>query len=92
MGPEHKVFIDGRADLFEETGAFSDYMHIVDLEPDTLALLQSYGIQSCLVMREASLATVLTALPGWQRVYTDDLAALFVRSPKAGPAEARSAK
>jgi hypothetical protein len=92
MGPEHKVFIDGRADLFEETGAFSDYMHIVDLKPDTLALLQSYDIRSCLVMREAPLATVLAALPGWQRVYTDDLTALFVRSPKSGPAAARSAR
>jgi hypothetical protein len=92
MGPEHKVFIDGRADLYEETGAFSDYVHIVELKPDTLALLQSYHIQSCLLMRDASLATALAALPGWQRVYTDDLAALFVRSPKSGQMVARSAK
>jgi hypothetical protein len=92
MGPEHKVFIDGRADLYEETGAFSDYLHIVNLSPDTFALLQSYDIQSCLVVRESPLATALAALPGWQRVYTDDVAALFVRSPKSGQMVARSSQ
>ncbi len=92
MGPTRKVFIDGRADLYEQTGAFSDYMSVVNLKPEALAILQSYHIQSCLVQPDAPLATLLRALPDWQRVYADKVAAVFVRLPKSGPAVARGAK
>jgi hypothetical protein len=86
MGPEQKVFIDGRDDLYEETGALSDYMRIVDLEPDTLAILTSYGIRSCLIARnpDAQLATLLAATPGWRRAYEDKVSELFVRQSQTG--------
>ncbi len=84
LGPQYQVFIDGRADLFEETGAFADYMSVVDLKPQTLAILQSYGIRSCLIGPDSALSTLLRARPGWKEVYKDNVSALFVRGPYVG--------
>ena len=77
--PEHKVFIDGRAELFEVGGVLADYMHITLLKPGALFVLGSYGVQACLLEREQPLTTVLAALPDWQKVYADQESVLFVR-------------
>jgi hypothetical protein len=77
--PEHKVFIDGRGELFEPGGVFADYMHITLLKPGALSVLRAYGVQACLLDREQPLTTVLAALPDWQRVYSDQDSVLFVR-------------
>lgn len=88
MEPAHKVFIDGRGDVFERVGVFSDYMSVSDLKPNALAILKSYRIQSCLIERNAPLATLLAAAQGWKLVYEDKLSALFVRQPQSQPAVA----
>ena len=77
-GPEHKVFIDGRGDIYERGGVLSDYLHISRLEPGALSVLRSYGIQSCLLQRDEPLSTVLSASPDWRRIYVDNVVALFV--------------
>ena len=77
--PEHKVFIDGRGELFEPGGVFADYMHITLLKPGALSVLRAYGVQACLLDREQPLSTVLAALPDWQRVYSDQESVLYVR-------------
>jgi hypothetical protein len=79
-GPEHKVFIDGRGDVYERGGLLSDYLHIVRLRPGALGVLRAYGIQSCLIDRDEPLATTLAASLEWRRVYADDLSAIFVRT------------
>jgi hypothetical protein len=70
-------------------------MHIIRLQPGALSVLRAYGIQSCLVERDEPLATLLAALPDWQKLYSDNVSALFVRRrsaessdalPLAGPA------
>jgi len=78
-GPEHKVFIDGRADVYERGGVFADYLHISRLEPGALSVLRNYGIRSCLINRDEALGTLLSASPDWKRVYSDNVAALYVR-------------
>jgi hypothetical protein len=83
LSPKHKVFIDGRADIYEYAGVLTDYLSIVRLEPRTLALLRTYGIESCLIQRKAPLATLLAALPDWEQVYADDVSVLFVRRGQA---------
>jgi hypothetical protein len=77
-GPEHKVFIDGRADVYERGGVFADYLHISRLEPGALSVLRNYGIRSCLINRDEALGTLLAASPDWKRVYSDSVAALYV--------------
>jgi hypothetical protein len=83
LSPQHKVFIDGRADIYEYAGVLSDYLSIVRLEPRTLTLLRTYGVESCLIQRKAPLGTLLAALPDWEQVYADDVSVLFVRKQTA---------
>ena len=77
--PEQKVFIDGRGDLYEMNGVFSDFLAIANLKPNVFAVLQVYGIQSCLLDKNEPLATVLAAQQGWQRLYADGVSVLYVR-------------
>ena len=83
LGPEHKVFIDGRGDLFERGGVFADYMAAVTLKPAGLFVLNAYHIQSCLIYRNEPLATVLSASSDWLQVYSDSLSVIFVRRKEA---------
>jgi hypothetical protein len=78
-GPEHKVFMDGRSELYERGGVLADYHEIADIRPGALSMLHKYGIQSCLLNHDEALATVLGALPEWQKVYEDSTSVLFVR-------------
>ena len=80
--PEHKVFIDGRGDLYEYSGVFKDYIDIASLNRNTFQLLRKYGVQSCLVQSKGALATLLSASPGWTQVYSDQLSTIFVGAPK----------
>jgi hypothetical protein len=80
LGPEYKVFIDGRGDAYERGGVLSDYVHISGLKPGALDVLRGYGVQSCVLRRDEPLATVLYASPEWRRVYRDDITAIFVRT------------
>ena len=83
--PEQKVFIDGRGDVFERGGVLSDYLHIANLKPGALAVLDSYHVQSCLVERDEALTVALSASPEWKRIYSDRVSALYVRAPSAAP-------
>jgi hypothetical protein len=78
-GPEHKVFMDGRSELYERAGFLPDYYKISGIDPGALSILQKYGIQSCLLNHDEALATLLSALPDWQKVYEDPTSVLFVR-------------
>jgi hypothetical protein len=78
-GPEHKVFIDGRSEIYEPAGILSDQVALMNLNHGSLAVLQKYNIQSCLLWRDEALATGLAALPEWKRVYEDDTTVLFTR-------------
>ena len=77
--PQHKVFIDGRGELFEPSGVLADYMHITLLRPGALSVLSSYGVQACLLNQGDALANVLAMLPNWERVYSDRTSVVFSR-------------
>ena len=79
MGPEHKIFIDGRSVLYEAEGVYPDYLHIINLGPKTLSLLAKYGIQSCLIEPAEPLATLLRTMPQWERLYEDKVSVIFAR-------------
>ena len=92
-GPEHKVFIDGRGDIYERGGVLADYMYITNLKPGAPAVLRLYGVQSCLLARDQPLVTMLSALPEWEQVYADRLSVLFVlrkNSPKWQPSKSQA--
>jgi hypothetical protein len=79
LNGRNKVFIDGRADVYERTGVLADYLSIARVAPTTLPLLQAYNVRSCLIERDEPLATLLAASSAWQKVYADELSVLFIR-------------
>jgi hypothetical protein len=82
---QNKVFVDGRADLYERVGVLADYLSISRLATTTPFLLDAYNVQSCLIDRDEPLATLLAASPGWRKVYSDKLSVLYVRRDKNPP-------
>lgn len=78
-GPDPKVFIDGRADIYEYGGVLADCVRIIQLDPQTFLLLQKYGIKACLLHRNTPLGILLAASPEWQRVYEDRISTIFAR-------------
>jgi hypothetical protein len=83
-GDEHKVFIDGRGELYEHAGVFADYLHITLVKPGLLGVLRNYGIKECLVGRKEPIAVFLSALPEWRQIYADPVSVIFVRSDNPG--------
>ncbi len=88
LGPEHKVFIDGRGDFYEQAGVFQDYISVQDIHPDALAILRSYHVNSCIIQRKSALATLLRARSDWKEIYKDPLGSIFIREPLIRPVEA----
>jgi hypothetical protein len=78
--PEHPVFIDGRGDVFGETGVVTDFADWALVRRDPHALLDKYGIKLCLLSPDSPMVVVLPLLPGWKKVYSDRVAVVFVRS------------
>jgi hypothetical protein len=77
--PQHKVFIDGRGDVFDPTGILAAYGKWATLGEDPNLLLEKYHIRFCLLSKNAPMAQVLPYLAGWRRAYSDDLATVYVR-------------
>ena len=81
MSDVNKVFIDGRADIYERTGVLLDYLRIARLAFPAPFLLKAYNVQSCLLERQETLVTLLDASPEWQKIYGDQISVLYVRRP-----------
>jgi hypothetical protein len=91
-GIPHKVFIDGRGELYEVGGVFEDYMHISLLKPGVLAVLQAYQVEACLLDRGQPLAVFIAALPEWKTVYADSVSVLLVRKDVGNRAAAKEVR
>jgi hypothetical protein len=75
--PEHKVFIDGRADIYDPAGLMLEYGMWNSAESDEAALLKKYHISFCLLPRNSRVARILQLLPGWKLVYSDKFSAVM---------------
>jgi hypothetical protein len=84
LAPEHKVFMDGRLDIYEYAGVLADYVSIMRGEPNAQLLLRKYDIVSCLLRRDTTpLAGTLAASHDWEKVYEDDHSVIFRRTGDA---------
>ena len=83
--PEHKVFVDGRADVYEWAGILEEFRRWALLEEDPQILLNRHRIQFCVLSSASPLGHVLPYLPGWHKAYGDSNASVFVRE-KPSPA------
>src|SRR5271169_1208235 len=78
-------FIDGRAELYGDE-FIKRYVQAMLLESDELPkLLDQYGIVWTLIAPERPAALLLDHLPGWRRLYADDVAVVHVRTDPAPP-------
>jgi hypothetical protein len=83
--PEHPVFVDGRADVFEWTGVLEQFGAWATLQANPNTLLEKYGIQFCLLAPGSPMAHVLPLMPNWKSVYSDSNSVIFIRIPSAPP-------
>jgi hypothetical protein len=75
--PERKVFIDGRADIYDPAGLMLEYGMWIGGESDEAALLQKYRVEYCLLPHRSPLVRRLQRLPGWKLIYSDKFAAVI---------------
>lgn len=77
-----KVFIDGRADMYGDRFTL-DFDRMSDGDA---ALFQRtadrYGIQWTILWKADALSRKLDTLPGWRRIYSDEIATVHVRVPR----------
>jgi hypothetical protein len=78
--PEHPVFVDGRGDVFEQTGVLADYGRWATLQSDPKDLLDKYKINFCLLTPSSPMAFVLPLLHEWTPIYSDNNSIIFTRS------------
>ena len=77
--PEYPVFVDGRGSPFEESGVLLEFGEWATLQTDPQILLQKYKINFCLLGPDSPMVQMLAVLPGWEKVYSDSNAVIFVR-------------
>jgi hypothetical protein len=77
--PTVKVFIDGRADIFDYSGVFRDYLDVIGIhQPD--AILEKYKIRYVLFPQNEPFTYVLERNARWRTVYRDANSVLFERN------------
>ncbi len=77
--PNLRVFVDGRADIFEYTGVLQDYLSLLQLEgPD--AILDKYKARYVLFPHHEPFTYLLEHDPRWKTVYSDRVSVLLERT------------
>jgi hypothetical protein len=76
--PDYPVFVDGRTDLYDDA-FLREYLSIIHARGEWEAALDSYGINLVLIETESMVGRLLVERPGWDRVYHDEMATVFVR-------------
>jgi hypothetical protein len=71
--------IDSRADIFEYSGTFKDYLDATGLK-NTNEVLRRYKIRYVLFEREAPMVAFLRQTPAWKVDYEDATTILLERS------------
>jgi hypothetical protein len=77
--PDTLVYIDGRSDIYGD-GPIRAYADAISLRSDPASLLDQHAIDHVLFNTDHPFARWLNEQPGWQRVYSDPMASVWVRS------------
>jgi hypothetical protein len=81
--PQYPVFVDGRTDLYGDE-LLREYLAATFANSGWRETLDKYGINLVFVESAAPLARDLRLEPGWEQVYRDDMASIFVRGAGGG--------
>jgi hypothetical protein len=77
--PNLKVFVDGRADIFEYSGVFKDYLDLLMLDAPE-PILDKYKVQYILFPHHDPFTRFMENDPKWKTVYSDQLSVLLERT------------
>ena len=77
--PGIKVVIDDRHDFYGED-FLKSYLKMMHAEPGWEEFLEHHPSR-VIVPKDSTLANLLGVTAGWQRVYSDDVAVVFVQTP-----------
>jgi hypothetical protein len=78
--PEHRVFVDGRTDFYGES-LIRQYDDTSALRTNWMQPLDQYHVSWTLLPTEQRLNLALALLPGWQCVYSNEVATIFRKQP-----------
>ena len=78
--PDKPVFVDGRTDLYAFNGVLDDYVQVQLARPDWQEVLTRYGVSYVVTEQGGLLIGALDGSGDWQKVYSDTLAAIYVRT------------
>ncbi|MDE3200417.1 MAG: hypothetical protein KGN79_05790 [Acidobacteriota bacterium] len=85
--PEHPVFIDGRADIYEWSGVMGKFFRWETVGDNPNTLLDQYHVNFCLLHRWTPVVNALRLLPNWKQVYEGKRSVIFVRTSGAAPSK-----
>ncbi len=77
--PEHKVFIDGRADMYGDS-LVRDYLNVIRANAKWSDVLKKNDVNWAIVPNTSPIAAVLHADDGWKHIYKDAVATIFIRN------------
>ena len=83
VGPQSRIFIDGRFDLVYPLSVIRDYTNFMFAAPEAARVLASYPHDFVLVEPESGGFRVMAAQADWKLVYSDTHCALFARADSA---------
>jgi hypothetical protein len=79
--PEMNIFIDGRNNIYEESGVFSDYRAAARGARQLKKIFDIYDINAVIWPRwETALYKIMSKDPGWEPLYKRGEAAVFLRA------------
>ncbi|MCK9418567.1 MAG: hypothetical protein M0R70_04200 [Nitrospirae bacterium] len=76
--PKDGVFVDGRADMYNEF--LKNYFDVVDVKPEWKDILARFDIDWLLITANSPLSVLLLETDTWSLVYADKVANVFVRN------------
>jgi hypothetical protein len=77
--PEAKVFVDGRADIFEYNGSLKDFFD-ADVLRNSQEIMDRYQVNYVLYPADAAFTYYLSKMPQWNRIYGDAKAVIYRRA------------
>jgi hypothetical protein len=90
--PDYRMFMDGRTHVYGPD-VLKDFLEVTQVGPRWPIVLDKWQVQTILALRPSSLTETLLAQGGWQLVFTEREAAVFVRETEANqPLLARLAR
>jgi hypothetical protein len=77
--PKAKVVIDDRHDLYGDQ-ILASYLKMFRAQPGWEEFLRDHDVTCVVMPRNASIAALLSQMPGWKSIYSDSVAITFVRN------------